>query len=454
MADLLRQQLDLYKQFLRQSKFDPDSSLKTEVRDFIEKFPGQISEEELAEIRALIGKAFGEIPTPVSSKVRSTLFDALVPQRGWFRDYHTYTLLSEPPAVFHFTCALACLGASLQRNVFFDKGYYKIYPNIAVVLIAPTGKCRKTSATNVALSLARAVNVNVLSERVTPEALVSGLAGRETASGLVYAPELAVFLGRQKYLEGMVPLLTSLFDCPDEWKSTTIGRGALQLKGVAVSMLAASTLEWFVEALPREAFSGGFMARLLFVIQEDTPREFALPQRPEGHLWERLREDLQEMMLLQGEVTLDPTARVWYESWYKGHHHSPMSDERFAGYHERKPDHLLRLAMLLRIASAKSLVILNEDFQQALKILEWLEGHLPQAFAAMVATPTGALHERILRVLEENGGMMRHSALLRRHQHLMNAREFNIAIQTLIDSECVVQHKSRTDRSYELVRRR
>lgn len=451
MKELLEKQLDLYRTLLRTKRFPPDSLLREEVIEFIEKFPRPLTEPEQREIRTLIEKAFTPLPISTGTEALQT-FDVLIPKRGWFRSYYEYTLLSEPPTVFHFGCSLTLLGAALKRSVFFDKGYYKVYPNVATVLIAPTGKCRKTSATNVALGLAREVGVNVLSERVTPEALVTALGGQENATGLLYAPELAVFLGRQKYLEGMVPLLTSLFDAPDTWSSTTIARGKLKLANVALSLLGASTLEWFIEALPHAAFTGGFMARLLFIVQEETPRKFALPKRPEGHLWEKLREDLLELVGVKGEVVLDSSAHAWYEEWYSDHHKRELTDEKSAGYHERKPDHLLRLAFLLRLASAQSLQVMVQDFELALSMLDWMESSLPRVFTSVAATSTGATHQRILRLLENAGGKMNHSVLLRRNQHIMNAREFSIAIDTLKQSGCIIEVRTRSEHHYELVR--
>jgi len=345
--DGLQKQLESFKQLLRSCNKDPTSPLYKEACEFIEKFPRPLTEEENREIRALLRKAFN-LPDSVPKR-KLGAFEEHIPKSGWFRDYYTYTLNSEPPAVFHFMSSLTILGASLERNVWFDKGFYKVYPNIATVLIAPTGRCRKTSATNISLKLARAVEVNVLSERITPEALVQGLGGRETATGLLYAPELAVFLGKQKYLVGMVPLLTSLFDCPDSWSSSTIMHGSLSLAHVGLSFLGASTLEWFIEALPNEAFSGGFMARLLFVVQEDTDREFAFPEPGPGERWEKLREQLLEMKGIRGEVLMDGAARNWHLKWYHEHRKVVPPDERFSGYYARKPDHLLRMAFLISL---------------------------------------------------------------------------------------------------------
>lgn len=343
------------------------------------------------------------------------------------------------------------LGATLGRNVWFDKTFYKVYPNIALVLIAPTGKCRKSSATNIALSLGRAVDLNVLSERVTPEALIGSLGERSDACGLVYAPELAVFLGRQKYLDGMVPLLTTLFDAPDVWKSTTIIRGEASLTNVALSLLGASTLEWFVDALPREAFSGGFMSRLLFVIQEDTDRTFAIPIRPEGSQWEGLREDLLKIKEIRGEVTLSKMAKAWYEQWYIKHHHTKVVDSKFAGYHERKPDHLLRMAMLLRISSSGLLEMQEEDLVESLGILDWLEEKLPSVFEGAASTQYGQVNQKIIQHLQQAGGALPHSILLRKMQHMINARTFYDAISTLVESETIRVDKEDMSRVYKLV---
>jgi len=450
--DELQRQLESFKQLLRSFNQPPTSPLLKEAREFIEKFPRPLSEEENREIRVLLRKAFN-LPDEAPKK-RIGAFEEHIPKSGWLRDYYSYTLNSEPPAVFHFMSSLTILGAVLERNVFFDKGFYKVYPNIATVLIAPTGRCRKTSATNVSLKLARAVKVNVLSERITPEALVQGLGGRETATGLLYAPELAVFLGKQKYLIGMVPLLTSLFDCPDTWSSSTIMHGSLSLANVALSFLGASTLEWFIEALPSEAFSGGFMARLLFVVQEDTDREFAIPEPGKGHEWEKLREQLAEMKGIKGEVILAPEARAWYTHWYSKHHRTPTFDPKFAGYHERKPDHLLRVAFLLRIAEARSLTILSHDLERALGILDWMEALLPSVFETVATTPVGAMHQRILQHLKQAGGRMTHSQLLRKNQHAMNARQFREAIETLKDSETIEEIRTATEHAYEIIRRK
>ena len=430
----LRKQLELFKDFLKTSPQKSNPEGYQLARDFLDKFPIEIlPEEEQRELRALLDNTY----LVAAPKNKFGGFEPLVPASGWLRDYFDYTLQSEPPAVFHFMCSITILGAALQRNVYIDKGYYRVFPNMATCLIAPTGRCRKTGATVTALSLARAVGVNVLSDRVTPEALTQGLSGRVQATGLVYAPELAVFLGRQRYLEGMVPLLTSLFDSPGVWSSSTIGRGSIQLKDVALCFLGASTIEWFVEALPREAFSGGFMARILFVAQQETDREYAFPIPGPGEQWEKLREDLLDIIDLKGEVVLDPDAREWYIDWYSKHRKAKPPNDLFAGYYARKPDHLLRMAMLLRIAESQSQKITTTDFIRTLRILDWLEASLPQVFDTVAGTPTGIIHIRLLQQIKASGGKISHSSWLKQNQFFMNSRDFRLAVDTLKESGCI-----------------
>lgn len=216
-------------------------------------------------------------------------------------------------------------------------------------------------------------------------------------------------------------------------------------------MLGASTLEWFVDALPREAFSGGFMSRLLFVVQEDTDRTYAIPVRPEGHLFEGLREGLVALREIRGEVTMHPTAREWYEKWYRKHHHTPVFDDKFAGYHERKPDHLLRVAFIMKVASDGGLVLDYGDLQAALNVLEWLEKRLPNVFDGVASNAFGATHHKIVALLRQGGGRMTHSLLLRKMQHMVNARQFAEAIMTLKESKTIEEHRTTMDHSYELI---
>jgi len=358
-------------------------------------------------------------------------FDSLVPRNGYFRDYIEFTRTTEPPTVFHFFVAATTLGTTLARNVRFNKGSYFVFPNLCCVLVAPSGRCRKTSACNIGVSLYRSIGGTILADKTTPEALVEAFRDATSAVGLLYAPELAVFLGKQKYQEGMVPLLTSLFDCPTEWSSKTIGRGDAQLHNVALSLLAASTMDWIQTGIPRDAFGGGFMSRLLFVIQNDTPRSFPLPPPMDETLRAQLLTLLREAQDYRGEFTMNPAGRIWYEDWYNERADNRVDERHFAGYYERKPDQLIRVAMLLAAASGHDQTLTPELLQHGLNILDHLELSLPAAFDSMAQNAVGEDTSRLLKQLRNRGGQLDHSTWLRLNSSRMNARLFREAVDTL-----------------------
>jgi hypothetical protein len=330
----------------------------------------------------------------------------------------------------------------MARNVFFDMGSYQIFPNICVVIVAPSGKCRKTSACNIAVGLYRNVGGNVLADKVTPEALVAAFADKTTACGLIYAPELAVFLGKQKYNEGMVPLLTALFDCPKEWSSLTIMRGEGKLYNVALSFLACSTMDWIQTAIPRDAFGGGFMSRLLFVVQNETPRIFPIPPPMNLVLANSLKARLFALTKTKGKFCITPEAVRWHDEWYRHRGEGLSAEKQFSGYLERKGDHLFRIAMILALSELslerdEGLRLTPERLSQALSILNWIEANLPNAFEQMAQTSVGEEHARMIKQLKNAGGALDHSTWLRRNSNRMQSKQFREFVETLKMSKLV-----------------
>lgn len=367
----------------------------------------------------------------LSPKSRQKDFDDLIPRSGWLRDYIEYTRKTEPPTVFHFFVGATTIGSALARNVRFDKGSYFVFPNLCVILVAPSGKCRKTSACSIGVSLYRSLGGNIIADKTTPEALVEAFRDEATTCGLLYAPELAVFLGKQKYQEGMVPMLTSLFDCPAEWSSKTIGRGDIVLKSVALSLLGASTLDWIQTAIPKDAFGGGFMSRLLFVVQHDTPRSFALPPPLDDKSRTSLLRELINIAKFRGMAKLTNDGKEWYEDWYNHRSDRNTEDKQFAGYYERKPDHLLRLAIILGVSSGLSLDLDSATLERALAILDWTESYLPATFDSMAQNAVGEDLSRLMKQIKNKGGQLDHSSWLRMNSNKMNARQFRDNVETL-----------------------
>ena len=421
---------------------EANPEFRAKVIEWVKKVPLSLRPDELYRSLARVLKEQEEdIRRELDpSAARPDNFDDLVPKRGWIADYIDYTRNTEPPTVFHFFAGMMAISTALSRNLFYDMGPYQLYPNLCVVIVAPSGRCKKTSACQIAVNMLNAVGCTVLADKITPEALVEALKDKSPATGLLYAPELAAFLGKQKYQEGMVPMLTRLMDCPDRWSSATVMRSTAELLNVALTFLGASTLDWIQTEIPKSAFGGGFISRLLFVVQEDTPRSFPLPPPMDKEKRGRLLEALRLMTQIRGQVQMSAECKEWYTRWYVSNQKQKHENKQFSGYYERKPDHAMRLAMLLGISMGKEnhLVMEKEQLAHAVKILDWIEGWLPATFDSLQESLSGANTMLIIKQLKARNGEEKHSILLRLNCRKMNAMQFKEAVNTCIQAGMVV----------------
>ena len=159
-------------------------------------------------------------------------FDSLedhLPKGGWLGEYLKFTSGLESCPRFRFFSACCIMGALVNNHVWVQRGdeglLPKLFPNPWVILLAPPGRGHKTATINMACNALdqASPNVRVLADKLTPETLVKNLSapvtegeririGPRDATGLIKAPEISVFFGKQQYNVGMVSLITDLYD--------------------------------------------------------------------------------------------------------------------------------------------------------------------------------------------------------------------------------------------------
>lgn len=378
-----------------------------------------------------------------SSEIEALQLDnelqSILPNRGLLRDYVTYTLRSEAPLAYHVFSFLCAVGAVINRRVWLDMGYYKVFPAIGVIILGPSG-IKKTSATDIVVKLLSDVGtVRLYSEKLTPEALIDGMKGDST--GLLYAPEMTVFLNKQKYNEGLIQLITRFMDCPDRWESGTIMRGKSALTNIAISSLMCSTSDWFIRSTPADSFGGGFIARNLLVVQEFSARCEPIPNPGDSNIRSRLVQDLAGIHSLEGPMEFGATALKCYIDWYKGEHQDEKKrpdHEIMSTYHNRKPDHIKRLAISLHLSEHGGLTLCLDCFERALALLDWLEQFIPHLLEQMFRSATGEELELVLRVIRQSG-VIGHSSLVRKLGYKLDAQRIKGVILSLKEAGQVVE---------------
>lgn len=464
-----KEQLEIFKAFLRNKLLNREHPLFNYAMKWIRDFPGGLSEKDRGELREIICNTFSlshesllsalngdiEIDKGGTYNPKQAELDLrrLVPQGGFYDRYLTYTEHSEAPLAYHLFCSLVGIGVTVNRRVWFNMGYYKLFPNLGVILLGPSG-IKKTSAANIIIDMLQFLELSkIYSEKLTPEQLVEAM--KEHAQGIIYAPEMAVFLGRQRYMEGIVPLITRFMDCPDVWSSETIGRGKTTLHDVAISSLMCSTADWFINNTDESVVGGGFIARNILVVQEDSPRTEPIPKPGDPKARERLIYEISQTHEIQGEIAFDPQGFSAYTEWYNSHKRTSKNAEHeiLATYYQRKPDHAKRVAICLHLAEHGNLSLCLPCFTRAVEILDWIERFIPGLLRQMFKTSSGHSADLVLTAIRNAGGVIDHSELLRRLQHRLNGAELKPIIASLKDSGVIDEHIDKLEHVYYIKRR-
>jgi len=393
------------------------------------------------------------------------LVKGILPKEGWLHDFVSFTDGLEACPRFRFFSAACVLGAAVNNKLYIHRGdkdlLPKLFPNLWVLLLAPPGRGHKTSTINMAVNCLTQASpeVRILADKLTPESLVKALAspvGRETirigprdATGLIKAPEFSVFFGKQQYNTGLVSLITDLYDWREEWASETIMRGKMILRNNCISVFGGSTPDWLQQMLPQDAFTGGFMAR--YVIVEMPPSYFkrrAFPKRVSKRSWEDLVHGLSLLGHMSGEAKWTPAGEKFYEKHYESI--IPTGDPQKDAYREREAEQVLKLALLLAIAT-QQLLVDESHMVHARQILDALMGETEGRIERLTTHPRMSLVQDIKEILKTHDQLSRRDLIKKVYRGLERGeQQFMEAIRILLLAEEVEQVGSPGNPSYKL----
>ena len=372
--------------------------------------------------------------------------------KNWLTSYLEYTSEQESPEEFHRWTSMMVLSATLGRHIYMDRGYYTIYPNLYVVLVAGSAKCRKSVSSHIGVGLLNELTNKpmVFSQKITNEALIQALMDAKidgSSCGVIYASELSVFMGSDAIGTGLIPTLTDLYDSPKKWSYHTRTRGIEVLENVSLCLFGASTIDWLRTSIPAGAVGGGFTSRVIFIYQEKARKPILFPKRAVGFqkMHEDLMTDLNHIRTQRGLMELTPEAVTLAEKWYAGELARPR-DSHMEGYFGRKHDTMFKLAMLLSIADSDERIITVEHINQALELLGANEENLLKIMSTVTSTEIGDMSDKMLTIIRK-GGKMSHADLLKKCWRMGNAVELSQHIATLVEAGEVIQTLSEDNRT-------
>lgn len=368
---------------------------------------------------------------------------------SWLKLYLDYTKSHESPELFHFWNGIATISAAVGRKVWLDRGFYTLYPNFFVVLVAGSALCRKTTAINIStefledLESVRIVDGKVGSvEKFLLDMEWKGAEDVLPPATLVKADELSIFLTRDNTGEKLMDALIGLFDCPKRFPYRTLSRGDRIIRNPCVVVVAGTQPERLGKVLTDASFGGGFPSRVIFVYQADVS-----PERKE--MWPHITTDqrtLKELLKARirvisdtaGEFRFTPAAIAFSREWYKSVR--PPDDKRLDGFMGRKHDHVLRTAMVLRIAQQEDLIGDVKHVEAGIKALDTVESFLGSAFGDVGKAEHKDHYDRVTRTLHKAGLLgLSHTVLLKRQYGYLDGPAFRTVITTLIEQKFVLQ---------------
>lgn len=361
--------------------------------------------------------------------------------------YTIYNQHSESPSLFTLWCGFAGVSAVLGRRVWLDMGRFTIFPNMYTVLVAGSGRCRKSTSINQIEELLRLLEPppNLIAQKITPEALIDAMRIkeindksqllREKSEGFVIVDELATFLNKHTYEAGLGALLIPFYDCRPSFEYRTKGGGSQKLTNVCLGMLGASTVDWLTNAIPENAVGGGLTSRIMFIYVQEPPPPVAWPQT-DPRLKEQLVLSLQRLSTLEGpfNITRDAinTFTKLYENWYS---RSPFYDNKnLAGYASRRHVHLLKLAMILSAAETGPKLLLTQKHLEGAELqLEMAEKNMPLVLDLVTSSESGSNTHSILELIRRQKKVPRQQ-LVTSFSNKLSVRELDMYIETLMQS--------------------
>lgn len=378
---------------------------------------------------------------------------------SFLSDYREFTKGTEAHPTYHTFSGLVALSSIISRRVWIEQGYFKVFPNLYVVLVGPPGN-RKTSAMSIAKSLIRELKTIPFSaECVTKEKLVLDLADQERMvesfptdhPQKIYTPmtvmvtELSEFLGMGSI--GMINFLTTIYD-QDFYEHRTKNKGETLITGPFLNLLACTTPDWITTYLRSDVISGGFSRRAIFVLETGKANRITFPKVTDEAkaAWEKVMAHARKLAKVAGPIQWHPDASAFYDQWYQTL--QMPHDETISGYYETKHMQLLKISMLICLSEGTELLLRKEHLIFGLELLKLAEENLSRVFAGIGRNELNAAAAKVMDMMsaaevkkvkigdkEFEGPLITEKKLRGLMFRLVDAQEMDRVLSHLIDTD-------------------
>lgn len=329
---------------------------------------------------------------------------------NWLESLMSQTGDLESPRRYFYFAGLATLSAAAGRKMWLDRGgAYKLYPNLFVMLVGPSG-IKKGLPIRVAEKLVTEMKyTKVIAGRSSIQAIIEHLGHQTMDSKGDVSKDASAFIVSGEFSQSILDdsqaftILTDLYD--SQWKdehTNLLKSGKSILRNVYLTMLSASNQVHLHSVIGQRDIQGGFVARTLIVNEDKRNKKNALVRKQVNTIdYEGLVKRLKEITNLKGEFDYESDAADFYENWYN--EYEPDVEDN-TGTNNRLPDTILKVAMLLSLARGDSMTIAIPDLQESIAVClgctvstQQITHNAPSSTTTPAAKQTAVVLETLLR---------------------------------------------------------
>ena len=380
------------------------------------------------------------ITTPKQKTIIPLELEKVIPPDSYLSRYMEYASeLTDAPNQFHVFSALSALSTVIGNRVYLPWGDGRLYPNLWIVIVAPSSIYRKTTAIRIACNLIRHVEeAKILPDEFSPESLLHVLESRP--QGLFFWGELRSKLAyfQRSYMAGMQAMLTELYDCPPIYKRTLLGN-SYRVENPCLGILAASTKEWLRASITEGDMKGGFLQRFMYVLAHRKEKHLAIPSHTDMPKQNELVIMLNRARTFECIIDLTDIRDAFTE-WHFKHEQEAMNadnEEVKASFYARLDSYCLKLTMLYEIAMQMTATDFpfgelrpsQEALTYAINLIDYAKATINYMLSEeLVFTREMANRQKVLGLIENSPGISRKTVM--QNAHLLK-RDLDLILETL-----------------------
>lgn len=369
-------------------------------------------------------------------------------QQSWLDLLLENTQENEAPERYFWWSGIAAISAIARKNVYLERHYYKLYPNIYVALISARSGLRKGIPVFICKSiLEETQKVRVISGCNSIQGLIHELSTQRTfengavineAHGILMSDEFESFLTDDPKALTYLTALHNTHEHQLGWRKTLKSSPVEELRAPCLTLLIASNQTLFDSMVKQKDIEGGFIARTIVVYERQKRLINPLVDPPKEKMNRQgLIDGLLEISKAHGEFIWTPEGGDFYKEWYTKL--SKMIIDDRTGTVERLGDQVLKVAMLISLSKSVDLFLTQEDLSQAVSKCEFC---MPAVNVTGLSGAGNDISEAIGRVMKlliesEEQTIARHKILTKLHLRGVDSLTLDRVIESLIQSKAI-----------------